>query len=179
MSGFHGSLSTSAKQRALRSCGGPLVCLAVALAVMTLGSTEGVHESPPGSRASPAPDLAALRAATGYRQWPRELVTTSKAKHLPRMIYRSPRATLPMSVAETLLPDGRVRETEVALERGSDGHRVDFFVYDTDGHLADEADFGPAGNAVLLPAPQICLRCHFDATTRSLHRRPVFADARP
>lgn len=128
-----------------------------------------------GARSLPAPNVAALSRLTGFRKWPSELVTDSLAKRLPRRIYRSPWRGLRMSVAETLGFDGKARETEVALSRDRTDANVDFFVYGPDGQPSLRSDFGTAEQPVMLPAPQICLHCHFDTARRVFRLRPPFA----
>lgn len=121
--------------------------------------------------------LAAFAAATRFRQWPSELVTASRAKHLPRRIYRNPGERWSMSVAETLRRDGSVRETEIVQRRAGTSGAVDFFVYDARGELADSADFGAPGQPAMLPAPAVCVRCHYDPTRGRPRRRPAFLGA--
>lgn len=128
-----------------------------------------------GARRPPALTVEALARRTGFRDWPVELVTDGLAKRLPRRIYRSPLRALRMSVAQTLLPDGRVRETEVAIARARAPGAADFYAYGADGRLASSADFGTVAQPVHLPAPEICLRCHFDSLTRTFSLRPPFA----
>ncbi|MEQ8662282.1 MAG: hypothetical protein RLW62_15815 [Gammaproteobacteria bacterium] len=129
-----------------------------------------------GRRRMPA-TLAGFAAATGFRRWPHELVAASRAKHLPRRIYRNPGARWSMSVAETLNADGTVRETEIVERRAAAGQAVDFFVYAGDGRLAAAADFGAPGQPALLPAPAICARCHYDPASGRPRREPTFLGA--
>lgn len=121
--------------------------------------------------------LDAFEAATRFRQWPSELVTASRAKHLPRRIYRNPGKAWSMSVAETLRADGSVRETEIVQRRSGTRDSVDFFVYDARGELADAADFGAPGLPAMLPAPAVCVRCHYDGRHGGPRRLPAFLGA--
>ncbi|MEQ8233181.1 MAG: hypothetical protein RKL32_15840 [Gammaproteobacteria bacterium] len=121
--------------------------------------------------------LSAFAAASGYREWSSELLSPSRAKHLPRRIYRNPGRQWRMSVAETLNPDGSVRETEIVRRRAPTSTAVDFFVYDDAGRLAASADFGTARQPAALPAPAICARCHYDPASGRPAREPVFLTA--
>ncbi len=121
--------------------------------------------------------LDTFAAASGYRRWPSELVRASRAKHLPRRIYRNPGLAWSMSVAETLRADGSVRETEVVQRRAGTDGAVDFFVYDARGALADTADFGAPGQPAMLPAPAVCMRCHYDGSHGRPRRLPAFLGA--
>lgn len=121
--------------------------------------------------------LDAFEALTRFRQWPSELVIASRAKHLPRRIYRNPGKAWSMSVAETLRADGSVRETEVVQRRTRTDDAVDFFVYDAHGELADAADFGAPGQPAMLPAPAVCVRCHYDGSHGRPRRLPAFLGA--
>ena len=72
-----------------------------------------------------------------------------------------------MIVAETVLDDGSVRETEILFpDRTGDG-AIDFAVYDGDGVLTDRSRFPTVndGPAVLGASPYVCMTCHLSTET--------------
>ncbi len=102
--------------------------------------------------------LADLEATIGhYLDWPRYDVA-SKPKGGTRRLRRQGA----VHVAETLLPDGGVRETEVMLEgRRADGALL-FWSYDARGDATHVSEFATgAGDTKPGSSPYTCLSCHF------------------
>jgi hypothetical protein len=116
-------------------------------------------------------DVAGLRAATHFRDWPQTVVPRSNIKQKTRRIFRSPPGYVPQtSVSQTLDSvtgdtAAAVLETEVATER-ENGIDWDFYAYNRAGNLVDYSTF-PAGQR---PSPRICIGCHYDGGTRGVGR---------
>jgi hypothetical protein len=86
-------------------------------------------------------------------------VVDSDVKNLRRRITRS--ASAGAFVAETLLDDDTVRETEVILtDRRHDGH-IDFLEYGEDGALRSASQFATGnGSDAIGAVPFTCIACH-------------------
>jgi|GEM_PF-1287235 len=118
---------------------------------------------------SPPATLAEFKAATGFEQWPVEVVTRSRIKDFTRAVYHSP-AGAPYTVSIAVTHDSQsgdlttaVRETEFLLRREDGSKNWDFYVYDATGKLATQSHFGRN----LMPAPSICMNCHYDSADRA------------
>ena len=88
---------------------------------------------------------------------------TSIPKQGPRRVREN--HSLSVYVAETLDPDGSVRETEIILGDNREDGALDFLVYDEQGHLMDRSEFATVtGGAVVSASPNACLSCHVNFT---------------
>lgn len=73
-------------------------------------------------------------------------------------------------VAETLIDDDKIRETEIQLASSRPDGAIDFIVYGADGRLTDRSEFAsPPGNHMgqktVAASPYACMSCHIDTAT--------------
>lgn len=106
--------------------------------------------------------------------WHCVLLEQSLAKPLRRRLCRDRTGTV--SLAATLLPDGRTRDWEVITE-GKASDALEFYAFDPSGRRTLTADFGGLDGERRLPAPQSCAACHLDPALGAFKRWPTFADA--
>ncbi|MEY3902878.1 MAG: hypothetical protein RL189_2184 [Pseudomonadota bacterium] len=106
-------------------------------------------------------------------QWSKVLHAKSRAKRLPRRIFK--RADGVVSLAETLRPnDCSVLESEIIIRR-PDGS-LNFWVYDAEGRRVATSHFPPAGpsngltpSTIEKPSPDSCMGCHYNLKTREFN----------
>lgn len=108
--------------------------------------------------------LADFRTAYGdFKTWPVSETNDSRPKggHTRRFYLADS-----ISVAETLFPDGSVRETEIVLENERNDANLLFWTYDAEGRATNVSTFGTtAGNEVDSSSPYTCMACHFERGT--------------
>jgi hypothetical protein len=102
--------------------------------------------------------LADFAEMSRFKEWGNEIVQ-SGVKQARRRIYRGLIDNRRASVSETLGENGRVRETEVVLERIHIAGDFEFYTYNANGEMALESEF-PAG---LRPSPITCVSCHLNS----------------
>jgi len=92
------------------------------------------------------------------------LIPESIPKDGPRRLVHLPEIDgVTAYVAETLLDDDSVRETEIVLQSSRSDGALDFVVYDEAGDLSGASAFAMGPNGYVQSAvPYTCLVCHVD-----------------
>lgn len=109
-----------------------------------------------------------------FEEWKSELIETSSVKGLNRIIYRSPQNIHPISISQTIKPNGDIRETELIIGREDLSRQFDFFAYDQKGTLRKTSVFhSKNGKEVEASVPYTCLTCHYDGNDRIFQTSPT------
>jgi len=108
-----------------------------------------------------------------FKNWAKETVELSLVKGTRRIIYRSPKALYPISIAQTQRLDGTIRETELIIAREDLSQQFDFYAYNEEGLLTQTSLFhSKKGKEVQASVPYTCLTCHYNSHERAFQTAP-------
>ena len=117
--------------------------------------------------------LQELKDYYHFTDWEREIVELSTVKGTTRIIYRSPKTIHPISIAQTLMGDNSIRETEIIIAREDLSQQFDFYAYNKEGVLTQTSLFhSHQGKEVRASVPYTCLTCHYNSDERAFQRAP-------
>lgn len=118
-------------------------------------------------------DVHRLELHYKFKNWEKAIVEPSQVKGTTRLIYRSPKSLHPISIAQTQMPNGVIRETELIIAREDLSRQFDFYAYDDKGLLSHTSVFqSQKGNDVQASVPYACLTCHYDGNDRIFQTLP-------
>ncbi|MGE3455887.1 MAG: hypothetical protein AB7O24_12305 [Kofleriaceae bacterium] len=99
-----------------------------------------------------------------YNEWDTVIDDCAPPKNMPRRVLMNHNDGV--YVAETLMPDGAIRETEVLFTKMRGDGSLDFAVYTPEGLLSDRSSFATtAGETIVGASPFTCMTCHADKMT--------------
>ncbi|NBX67492.1 MAG: hypothetical protein EBR01_00855 [Proteobacteria bacterium] len=122
-------------------------------------------------------DVHQLESNYNFKNWDKIVVELSQVKGTARLIYRSPKSLPKISIAQTQLPDGLIRETELIIAREDLSRQFDFYAYDENGLITNNSVFhSQKGKDVRAAVPYTCLTCHYDGNDRVFQTSPSSYD---